>query len=206
MHASKLLVVGTGNRKKGRELADLLAPLGLAVRTLAECPGAIAVEENGQTFAENAVLKATQQARHLGHWVLADDSGLEVEALGGAPGVKSARYSGPDAADTSNNQRLLAELAHVPLAERGARFVCHMALADPSGAIRAQSEGRCRGRILLDGRGPEGFGYDPLFEILEYHRSFGELGSTVKSVLSHRARAVGKMLAEIAALLQSGQW
>lgn len=206
MHASPLLVVGTGNRKKGIELAELLAPLGVQVRTLAEIPEAISVEENGQTFSENAILKATQQAQHLHQWVLADDSGLEVEALGGAPGVRSARYSGPGATDVTNNRRLLEELAEVPLERRGARFVCHMALADPTGAVRAESEGHCRGRILLEARGQAGFGYDPLFEILEYHRSFGELGSAVKSVLSHRARAVAEMLRQIAGLLQSGAW
>jgi len=206
MSNKPLLVVGTANRKKGLELAGLLIPLGLEIRTLADFSQAISVEENGRTFAENAVLKAGQQARHLGHWVLADDSGLEVDALDGAPGVRSARYSGLDATDAKNNRRLLEELAQVPPEQRGAQFVCHVALADPGGTIRAESHGRCRGRMLLEPRGREGFGYDPLFEIAEYHRTFAELGTTVKAVLSHRARAMADVLPKIAALLESGQW
>ena len=107
MSAAKILVLGTANRKKGLELADLLTPAGLELRTLADFPQAIAVVEDGDTFAANAALKAIQQAKHLGHWVLADDSGLAVDALDGAPGVRSARYSGVGATDTSNNRLLL---------------------------------------------------------------------------------------------------
>ena len=140
-----LLVLGTGNRKKGQELARLLAdpltthsqcqgPTGLELRTLADFPDAIEVVEDGDTFAANAELKAVQQARHLGLWVLADDSGLAVDALNGAPGVISARYSGPGATDDSNNLKLLDALRDVPPERRGARFVCHICLADPSGA------------------------------------------------------------------------
>src|SRR5689334_16053080 len=115
-----LLVLGTGNRKKGIELAALVAPLGLEVLTLADVPRAIEVEESGRTFAENARLKAVEQARHLGEWVLADDSGLVVDALGGAPGVYSARYSDPGATDERNNEKLLRELRDVPLERRTA--------------------------------------------------------------------------------------
>jgi XTP/dITP diphosphohydrolase len=192
-----LLVIGTANRKKGRELEGLFAPLGLEIKTLADFPHAIAVAEDGETFADNAILKATGQARHLGHWVLADDSGLMVDALGGAPGVHSARYSGPDATSQSNNRILLERLADVPSAERTARFVCHMALSDPSGTIRAQSEASCRGRILVAPKGSGGFGYDPLFEVLEYHRTFGELSPLVKACLSHRARAARRLIPAI---------
>ena len=133
--------------------------------------------EDGDTFAANAALKATQQARHLGQWVLADDSGLMVDALDGAPGVLSARYSGPGATDAGNNQKLLEALRDVPREKRSAQFVCHICLADPSGAIRGESAASCRGRILFAPSGGGGFGYDPLFEIVEYHRSFGELES-----------------------------
>ena len=136
MKSQPLLVLGTANRKKGRELAQLLAPARLELRTLADFAEAIEVVEDGATFAENAAQKATQQARHLGRWVLADDSGLAVDALGGAPGVYLGplRRSGCD--DAENNRRLLDELGNVPLEGRTARFVCHVTLADPHGAIR----------------------------------------------------------------------
>jgi XTP/dITP diphosphohydrolase len=189
-----MLVLGTANRKKGIELADLFRPVGVALRSLADFPGNFEVAEDGDTFAANARLKAAGYARLLGQWVLADDSGLEVDALGGRPGVFSARYSGPDATDESNNQLLLEQLGDTRLDERTARFVCHVAVADPSGTIRGESEAACRGRILLEPRGHNGFGYDPLFEIVEYHRTFAELGLRVKAVLSHRARAAGRLI------------
>jgi XTP/dITP diphosphohydrolase len=185
-----VLVLGTGNRKKAGEIIDLLAPLGLELRTLADFADALDVDESGTTFAENAAIKATQQARHLRQWVLADDSGLIVDALGGQPGVYSARYAGPTATDADNRQKLLAELKGVEPARRTAQFACHLVLADPTGAIRAEAVGKCRGRIRDTEAGSGGFGYDPLFEIVEYHRTFGELSAAVKSVLSHRARAV----------------
>ena len=200
------LVIGTGNRAKGRELAELLAPVGLELSTLADYPQAIEVAETGDTFAANAAEKAVQQARHLGRWVLADDSGLAVDALAGAPGVLSARYSGPAATDTSNNRLLLERLAGLPPEQRTARFVCHMTLSGPSGVVRAESESCCRGRIILAPRGPHGFGYDPLFEIVEYHRTFGELGLAVKSCLSHRARAARALIPALQALVDSGAW
>ena len=206
MTAKLELVIGTGNRGKGRELAELLAPVGLQLATLADFPQAIDVLENGDTFAANAALKATQQARHLGRWVLADDSGLAVDALAGAPGVLSARYSGPAATDASNNRLLLERLEGLAAEQRAARFVCHMTLADPAGVVRAESESYCRGQITLAPRGPYGFGYDPLFEIAEYHRTFGELGVAVKSCLSHRARAVRRLIPALLALVDSGAW
>jgi XTP/dITP diphosphohydrolase len=201
-----LLVLGTANRKKGAELAHLLTPARVQLRTLADFPNAIEVVEDGATFADNAARKATQQARHLGQWVVADDSGLAVDALGGAPGVFSARYAGPEATDQQNNERLLAELRDVPPERRDARFICHVTLADPSGTIRGESEAWCRGRILFDAQGEHGFGYDPLFEIVEYHQSFGRLSSLVKSHLSHRSRAVARLVPRLIELVDSGQW
>jgi len=201
-----ILVVGTANRKKGKELAELFSAVGLELKTLADFPSAIHVEETGATFAENAALKATGQAKHLGCWVLADDSGLMVDALGGAPGVASARFSGPNATDATNNRLLLEKLAATPLEERTARFVCHMVLADRSGTIRAQSEGACRGRMLFEPRGAQGFGYDPLFEVAEYHRTFAELGIAVKSCLSHRARAARLLIPTLIELVDSGEF
>ncbi len=185
-----LLVLGTTNRKKIIELRDLLEPLGFSLKTLADFSDPLAVEETGTTFAENAALKAVQQSKHLGEWVLGEDSGLSVDALNGAPGVYSARFSGPEATDELNNQKLLRDLANVPPEKRTAHYVCHATLADPEGNVRVESVGFCHGRILLEPSGSEGFGYDPLFEIPEYHRTFGQLGLAVKGVLSHRSRAM----------------
>jgi len=200
------LVLGTANRKKASELAALLEPLRLEIRSIADFPAPVNVVESGETFAANAALKACQQARHLRHWVLADDSGLAVNALNGVPGVHSARYAGPSATDEENNRRLLQELAGTPLENRTAHYVCHATLADPDGTIRAEAEDFCHGRILLEPRGGDGFGYDPLFEIVEYHRTFGELSAEVKACLSHRARAVRRLLPELERLLRSGEW
>lgn len=185
-----ILVLGTHNQHKKIEVAKILTPWGITLRNLADFPAAIEVPETGKTFAENAGLKAAVQAKHLGVWVLAEDSGLEVEALGGRPGVFSARYSGENATDVKNNEKLLAELLGVPEEKRGARYVCHFSLSDPDGNLRAEAEAYCRGRILTEPRGTNGFGYDPLFEIVEYHRTFGLLSPELKSCISHRARAL----------------
>lgn len=160
---------------------------------MAELEGIPEVEETGTTFAENSALKACAVAQAAGMWAVADDSGIEVEYLQGAPGVYSARYAGPDATDKANCDKLLAELANVPPEKRGARFVCHLTLSDPEGRIRATAEGYCRGVIVHSERGGEGFGYDPLFLLPEYHRTFGELSPSVKRVLSHRARAAARL-------------
>jgi XTP/dITP diphosphohydrolase len=196
-----ILVFGTGNRKKAGELADLLSPLGIEIKTLADVEAPLEVDECGQTFAENARLKATEQAKHLKQWVLADDSGLAVDVLGGAPGVYSARYAGPNATDADNCSKLLTELEGVDPKRRSAHFVCHLALADPTGVLRAEATGKCHGRIRTEEAGAGGFGYDPLFEIVEYHRTFGELSAVTKSVLSHRARAMYAILPELVRLL-----
>ncbi|MCC7475293.1 MAG: non-canonical purine NTP pyrophosphatase [Pirellulales bacterium] len=195
------LVLGTHNRKKGRELVDLLAPHGLEVRTLEDFPNALEVVEDGDSFAANAGLKAAQQSRHLGEWVLADDSGICVDALGGAPGVYSARFAGPDATDDDNNRRLLRDLANISAEKRTAHYVCQVALADPLGNIRAESRDVCGGRIRFEPAGSGGFGYDPLFELPEYHCTFGELGPHVKRVLSHRSRALRAILPQLLSFL-----
>ena len=203
-----LIVFGTHNRKKGVELAEVFAPVGIDVKTLAEMPSAIAVDETGTTFAANARLKAVEQAKHLRLWVLGEDSGLAVDALDGAPGVYSARYSelctsqpaadqSREATDAANNRLLLERLAELPLERRTARYVCHMVLSDPAGEVRAESEGDCRGRIVFAPRGQGGFGYDPLFEVTEYHRTFGELSPQVKACLSHRARAARQLIPQV---------
>ncbi|MBL9123203.1 MAG: non-canonical purine NTP pyrophosphatase [Planctomycetaceae bacterium] len=194
------LVLGTGNRKKGLELIELLAPLGIELVTLAEIPSAISVVEDGDSFAANARKKAAEQARHLNQWVLGEDSGLVVDALGGAPGIYSARFAGPDAHDEANNALLLKKLGDLPLERRGAHYVCHAVVADPVGEVLAEAVGRCYGRIRPTAAGSGGFGYDPLFEIVEYHQTFGELGPVFKSVISHRARAIRQLVPQLAAL------
>jgi XTP/dITP diphosphohydrolase len=205
------LVIGTTNAHKGQELAELLEPCGFEIRTLKDLlsskngPNPLDVVEDGDSFAANARLKATQQAKHLSAWVLADDSGLEVDALNGAPGIYSARYAGTGG-DSDNNAKLLKELANVPSEKRGARYFCHVALADPSGALRAESSGECRGRIRTSPSGENGFGYDPLFEIREYHLTFGELGPQVKAALSHRARAMRAILPQVLAIVAANEW
>jgi XTP/dITP diphosphohydrolase len=203
---SHVLVLGTRNSKKLDELVELLAPHGFTLRTLSDFPAAIAVEETGDSFAANAALKATVQARHLGQWVLGEDSGLAVDALAGAPGIYSARFAGDGATDEKNNQLLLARLKNVPLEEQSAHYVCSAAVSDPSGRVRATSEGICRGRILLEPAGSGGFGYDPLFEIVECHRTFGELAPAVKAVLSHRSRAMRAIVPQLVQLVRSGEW
>ncbi len=198
-----MLILGTANREKGLELADLLRPVGAELRTLADFPAGFQVAEDGDTFAANARLKAAGYARHLSGWVLADDSGLAVDALGGAPGVLSARFAGPEATDQANNRLLLELLTDTPLDRRTARFICHVAVSDPAGQIVLESEASCRGRILFEPRGSDGFGYDPLFEIVEYHRTFAEFGLRVKAVLSHRARAVSRLVSQLVQLADS---
>ena len=199
-----MLVLGTRNAKKAIELQELLAPFAVRVSTLADFVDAIDVVESGNSFAANATLKATQQARHLHHWVVGEDSGLCVDALGGAPGIYSARYSGPEATDAKNNEYLLQQLRDVPLLQRTAHYVCHVTLSDPDGKIRADCEAICRGRIRFEPAGTAGFGYDPLFEIAEYHRTFGELGTAVKSLISHRARAMRQFVPQVVQLLRQG--
>lgn len=203
---SRLLVLGSRNRKKLAELAELLEPHGLVLKTLADFPAAVEVEETGETFATNATLKATAQARHLKQWVLGEDSGLSVDALGGQPGVRSARFSDPGATDDRNNALLLEKLRSVPLERRGAYYTCHAVLSDPQGIVRAESEGTCRGRILNEPAGSGGFGYDPLFEVIEYHRTFGELAPAVKRVLSHRSRAIRALVPQIVGLIARSEW
>jgi XTP/dITP diphosphohydrolase len=202
--SSDLLVIGTRNRKKGAELADLLAPHGFSVVTLDDVPDAIDVVEDGESFAANAALKATQQARHLGRWVLADDSGLEVEALGGAPGIYSARFAGSNATDEKNNAELLKRLGDTPLEKRAARYVCHVTVSDPSGMICAESHDFCHGRMRFEPAGTNGFGYDPLFEVVEYDRTFGELGAHVKRAISHRSRALRAIVHKLVEILDAG--
>jgi XTP/dITP diphosphohydrolase len=188
------LVVGTNNAGKIRELNELLTDLPVEIFGLSRFENVSDVEETGATFAENAILKANSYALQTGFWALSDDSGLEVEALGGAPGVFSARYAGENAGDTERIAKLLAELAAVSDEARRARFVCAMAIADEKGAVKFLAEGICEGRIARRPHGANGFGYDPIFVPDGYEQTFGELSSTVKGEISHRARAIKKII------------
>lgn len=178
----KKLVIASGNAGKIKEFRNYLANLGV---TLILKPDSIDVEETGATFIENAHLKASQVAIATGEWAIADDSGLEVMALNGAPGVLSARYADTDS-DRIN--RVLSELKDQ--ANREAQFVCAIAIASPDGAIAADAVGLCKGAIADAPRGSGGFGYDPIFLIPEFQQTFGEIPPEVKAKISHRAKAL----------------
>jgi XTP/dITP diphosphohydrolase len=198
------LVIGTRNPKKLEEIRELLADLPIELSDLTNYPAAPEVNEDGQTFEDNARKKASELALTLGTWLLGEDSGLVVPGLGGRPGVYSARYSGKHGDDVANNARLLAELAPLPPEKRAAYYVCVVALANPQGEVVATAEGRCGGMIADELRGKNGFGYDPLFLIPEYHRTFGELSPRVKRALSHRARAIERLRLSLRTFLATG--
>jgi XTP/dITP diphosphohydrolase len=211
LKSSKKLLLGTTNRKKLIELNAHLEPRGFELLTLADVPSAIDVDETGSTFIENARLKAVAQSLEHRLWTIGEDSGLCVPALGGAPGVFSARYSIEQEAkadplersqiDQRNNDKLLRELASVPDEKRHGYYVSAIVLCDPMGNVAMEVQGECWGRIRHERRGSEGFGYDPLFEVLEYHRTFAELGLIVKRAISHRSRALRKFLRQLDARL-----
>jgi XTP/dITP diphosphohydrolase len=189
------ILVATHNPKKLEELARILAAGGAGVELLSlqSFPGVPPAPETGATFAENARGKALWYARRTDQLCLADDSGLEVDALQGAPGVRSARYAGPGASDAENRRKLLAELQGVPPPRRAARFRCAVALAD-EGAVIFEAEGVAEGTILADERGRGGFGYDPLFHSAELGRTFAEADPAEKDRVSHRRRALARLL------------
>jgi XTP/dITP diphosphohydrolase len=199
------LVLGTRNPKKRTELVEILSDLGIEIRDLTVYPAAPEVEEDGATFEDNARKKASVLAKALNEWVLGEDSGLCLPALGGRPGVYSARYAGTQGDDESNNEKLIAELSALPEEKRGAYYVCTAALADPSGEVKTLVEGRCHGLMILERRGTGGFGYDPLFLIPEYHRTFGELSPRVKHALSHRGKAMAALRPALRKLLTKGE-
>jgi XTP/dITP diphosphohydrolase len=194
------LVLATGNAGKLRELRTILAPWAVAVRPLAEFTAAAAAE-TGSSFVENAILKARFAAEAAGLPAIADDSGLEVDALGGAPGIYSARYAGPDADDAANNARLLQELEAVPDAARTARYRCTMVFLrwplDPAPVV---CQAAWEGRIVRLPRGTGGFGYDPLFRVGDGERTAAELDADEKNRVSHRGRALRALVAELAGL------
>ena len=188
------LLTATSNPGKIKEMRELLADLPLDLKGLDEFPGVTEVAETGATFAANAVLKARAYARQTGVWALADDSGLEVEALNFAPGVFSARYAGENADDAQKIEKLLRELTATGSENRRARFVCAAAIADETGAVKFESNGVCAGKIARQPAGNHGFGYDPIFIPDTFGQTFGELSSAVKHDLSHRGKALAKVI------------
>lgn len=185
-----LLVIATENRHKGEELATILQrELPIEVRTLADYPGVKLPPETGSSYRENAIQKALAAARATGQWSLGDDSGLEVDALGGAPGLYSARFAGEGVTYADNRKKLLSSLGSLPAEKRSARFICTIAVAGPDGKVEVV-EGRCEGRITREERGEGGFGYDPIFFLPEYRKTFAELSPEEKNRISHRGRAV----------------
>jgi len=183
----RFLLVATRNKGKLEELRQLLGDVPLDLHGLADFPGVVAVAETGESFIENASLKAVGYANQTGRLTLADDSGLEVDALGGAPGVFSARYAGEGASDMERTTKLLGEISRIPAPKRTARFVSAIAIANSEGQILNVSVGKCDGHIDFAPRGSGGFGYDRVFIPIGYDKTFAELKPAIKNQISHRA-------------------
>jgi len=198
MIKKKELVIATKNRKKLREIRQLLNNSKIKLYCLEDFPGAPNVRENGKNFAENAAKKASVLARFTGKLTLGEDSGLEVMALKGAPGIYSSRFSGWPKDDERNNRKLLRMLKNVPFPKRKAAYKCAAALADKNGLIKVV-EGACSGIIGFEPKGRHGFGYDPLFIIPKHKKTFAELGERIKHMMSHRAKALQKIMPAILA-------
>lgn len=188
------IVIASNNLHKIRELRDMLKHVKqLDVLSLLNFPEYTPLEENGKTLQENAIIKAQHAAKTLNKWVLADDSGLFVPALGGAPGITSKRFAGEDATDTENRQKLLKEMQGMDGLKRSAYFECCLALANPEG-IKKSVTGTCEGIITTQERGRNGFGYDPIFIKNDYDKTFSEIDEATKNRISHRRKALDRLL------------
>lgn len=199
--AQRELVIASTNIHKVREFKNMLKPLGrFDLLSLCDFPTYVPPEETGVTFEENATLKAEHAAKTLNRWVIADDSGLVVPALSGAPGVYSARYAGNDATDLENRKKLLEEMMHLLDDDRQAFFECCIALASPEG-LKKCVKGTCEGVLLTKDRGGGGFGYDSLFVKHGYSKSFAELGDSVKNRISHRRKALDKLALSLESIM-----
>lgn len=196
------LLLATRNQKKKAELQQILQGMAVDIITLEDLPELPEVVEDGQSFEENAIKKARQTARLSGYPCLADDSGLMVDALGGMPGIYSARFAGEPADDQKNNDKLLQMMKDVAEEQRTARFVCVIALCTPSGQVQTV-KGSCEGKIAIKPSGQGGFGYDPLFIPQGYQESFACLPAEIKNTISHRARALQQCKPLIEQLLDS---
>lgn len=186
------LVLATRNKDKIKEIKNILAGLKVKILSEQDFPEMPEVEEDGMTLKENAVKKAKEIAAYTGKWALADDTGLEVKALDGAPGIYSARFAGPDCNYSDNNKKLLSLLNDLPRSKRRAQFKCVIALAGPGRQIKT-AQGVINGYIGFKAEGKHGFGYDPIFVVPEYNKTFAQLGLRVKNKISHRALALAKM-------------
>ncbi|WP_243524686.1 XTP/dITP diphosphatase [Bacillus pseudomycoides] len=196
----KQVVVATKNVGKVREFAELFERFDLEVKSLHDFSHIEEIEETGKTFEENAILKADSLCKQLNSIVIADDSGLIIDALNGSPGVRSARYAGEQKDDQANIDKVLTELDGVSMEKRTARFYCALAVAFPEEDKEPVIvNGTCEGRILEQRRGENGFGYDPIFYIEEYKRAMAELTSDEKNEISHRGRALRKLEEKIPA-------
>lgn len=201
--APRDLVIASTNVHKVREFRNMLKPLArFDLLSLSDFSTYVPPEETGKTFEENASLKAKHAAKTLNRWVIADDSGLVVPALNGAPGVYSARYAGNDATDFENRKKLLEEMHHLMDDDRQAFFECCIALASPEG-LKKLVKGTCEGALLTKDRGGGGFGYDPLFVKHGYSKTFAELGDSVKNRISHRRKALDKLILSLESLMDS---
>ncbi|MEW5895335.1 MAG: XTP/dITP diphosphatase [Candidatus Omnitrophota bacterium] len=188
----KTLIVATKNKGKLEEIRSLLKDLPFKIKSLSDYKNLPEIIEDGKTFRANALKKALTISRHTGQLVLGEDSGIQVKVLGNRPGVRSARYSGREATDQQNNEKLLKELRGVPMKERKARYRCVAALTEGERVIAVVS-GSCEGLIAGKPEGTNGFGYDPLFFIPKYNKTFGLLPPPVKASMSHRAKAMEKV-------------
>lgn len=196
------LVLATTNLHKIREIRAILKPLyNFDYLTLHDFPDYRQPEETGETFEENAFLKATHAALHLKEWVLADDSGLVIPALNNEPGIYSARYAGKGATDKDNRIKLLHELEKVDESERTGYYICSLALASPDG-IQKQVTGTCEGNLIMTPRGGGGFGFDPLFVKYDYSKTFAELDEETKNRISHRRKALDKLFPSLDLMIQ----
>lgn len=192
----KKLIIATKNQGKAKEFVTLFSPLGYKVLTMLDLEDAIDVEETGTTFEENAILKAEALSKQYNTMVIADDSGLIIDALGGRPGVYSARYAGEEKSDEANIDKVLEELQGVPSKQRTARFYCALAIAAPDKETITVA-GRVEGIITSDRRGENGFGYDPIFYVPSFNRTMAQLQSSEKNAISHRANALKNLQAEL---------
>ncbi|MCC6545453.1 MAG: XTP/dITP diphosphatase [Nitrospirae bacterium] len=199
------IVIATRNSGKIAEIQSIINNSDIKnvveVETLLSYPDIPEIIEDGNNFSENAAKKALTVAKFTGQVSIADDSGLEVDALGGAPGVYSARFAGEKAADSDNIKKLMSLLKDVPPGKRGARFVCVIAIATPAGEVSI-AEGECPGIIAEKARGTSGFGYDPVFVVPQYEKTFAELGSDIKNRISHRAAALGNVYNILAGMVR----
>jgi len=197
---NKLLVLATRNKGKIEEMKAMLSGYGIEVKGVGDFPECSEIEEDGDTFQQNAIKKAETISKQLGVPALADDSGLEVDVLEGRPGVYSARFAGPDATDEENIEKLIESLRDVPAGDRQARFRCVVAVAVP-GKDTWTSEGTCEGHIVLEPTGNGGFGYDPIFYVPEKGKTMAQLTKDEKNQISHRGKAMRQFLQEVATLL-----